>query len=183
MPNGANRTTRRSCPAPAGDLPGRAAAAMLPTMQFAETPNLDHAPRHDRRWWRPVLYLSAGAAALATRWPWTEVRFTRIWEHVFGPPGWQSSAGFTCLCASLMATVMTLIETSSQKSREAVRPGTLLLVAIALLALLAELFAGPGMLRGVTAAWTTPFYVACVALPLLTLVCGARCIVRGSRHR
>lgn len=143
-------------------------------MLFAEGPDLGSVSRADRPYWRPLLYVSAAAAALATRWPWTQVRFTRMFDHVFGPPGWQSSAGFTCLCASMMATVMALVETSSQRTRDAVRPGSLMLVAIALLAMLAEFFGGPGTLRGVTASWTPPFYVACVALPLLTMVCGAR---------
>lgn len=111
--------------------------------------------------------------------PWTVVAFERLWGAHSGPPGWQSSAGFTCLWTSLLVAVMTLAETSTPSSRQAVRPASLLLSVIALSTLLGTALAGPGLLRGVSATWTWCFYVTCVSLPLLALACTCRQV----RHR
>lgn len=135
----------------------------------------DPLPRRERRLLTFVLFAAALGTALATRWPWLRVKFERLFTahgpQGLGPPGWQSTTGFTCLCASLLIAVMALAETGSSTSRQAVRPGSLLVAAIALLTLLFDGLQGPGSLRGVTAAWTGWYYLACVAVLLLAVAC------------
>ncbi len=148
-------------------------------MWFAPSPERRLPSRPEDPQWRLILFVSAAVAAVSTMRPWTMVAFERLWGQLAGPPGWQSSAGFTCLCTSLLVAVMTLIETSTPSSRQAVRPASLLLSAIALLSLLASLLSGPGMLRGVSATWTLCFYLACVSLLTLSFAC----VWRQLRHR
>lgn len=154
-------------------------------MQFLPDPAPpDPPPSRERRLWTFVLFAAAAATALATRWPWLRVKFEQLFAtqghaHGLGPPGWQSTAGFTCLCTSLLVAVMALAESGSPTSRQAVRPGSLLVAIIALLTLLFEGLQGPGTLRGVTAAWTGWYYVACVSLPILA----GTCLLRWSATR
>jgi hypothetical protein len=123
----------------------------------------DIPPRDVGGVWRWVLLGGAAVAAAASLQPWTRVRFGRVFGEVLGPPGWESSAGFTCLCTSALLAVITLSETPSLESRAAVRPASLLLAAGMTAAQAAALVAGPGTLRGVTAAFTSSFYVGCAA--------------------
>ncbi len=150
-------------------------------MQFLPTPEPNRpAPSKERRWWLPTLFTSAVAVAVTTRWPWIEVRFERLFGSHPGPPGWHTTAGFTCLCTAALVAIMAMAETRTPSSRQAVRPGSLMLVAVAAAALAFEFWSGPGNLRGVTAGWTAPFYVACAALPILLLVCAQRWRVTGA---
>jgi hypothetical protein len=55
---------------------------------------------------RPLLLLTAALVALASLRPWLQVQFGRLFGHHDGPPGWHSSAGFTCLCTSLLVAVL-----------------------------------------------------------------------------
>ncbi|MFO1077729.1 MAG: hypothetical protein U1E73_08380 [Planctomycetota bacterium] len=121
-----------------------------------------------------LLFLAAGIAALSTRWPWVQIKFERLFPGVTGPVAWQTKAGFTCLCTSLLVAVMALAESGTPESLRAVRPGSLMLVSLAVLALGAEWLAGPGELRGASAVRTFWFHVACFAVPLLFLVCWRR---------
>ena len=120
------------------------------------------------------LFLSAAVVGLATRWPWVEVAFPRLFEAASGPPGWHTPAGGTCLATAALIAIMALAETRTPSSRQAVRPGSLMLAALATGILAFEAFQGPGMLRGVSARWTPWFWVACVALPVLLLTCVVR---------
>ncbi|MBX3463036.1 MAG: hypothetical protein KF830_07685 [Planctomycetes bacterium] len=131
-------------------------------------------PRRDEPVWRWLLFASAVAAALGSTLPWVRVRFATLFGDVEGPPGWHSSAGFTCLCSSALVLVMALAESGSPASRLAVRPGSLLLAAITALAVGLEWQAGPGLLRGVSARWTACFYLVVASLPLLVAACGRR---------
>lgn len=143
-------------------------------MHFRQAPDLPARPMRDRRWWATVLFLSAAAAAIATRGPWIRVRFERLFSAQSGPPGWQTTAGFTCLCTSMLVVVLALVESGSATSREAVRPASALLTAIALLTMFCTEMAGPGQLAGVSAIWTSWFYVAGASLPVLAGICAVR---------
>lgn len=138
-------------------------------------------PSREAPVWAIVLFCSAVLTALATRWPWICVKFENLFGRHSGPPGWQSTAGFTCLCTSLMVAVLALAESGTPSSRLAVRPGSLLIAVLALLTLLASGFSGPGTVGGVSAAWTPWFYIACISLPVLSYVCLRRwAVVRPS---
>jgi hypothetical protein len=124
-------------------------------------------PLPEHRGWAWLVLGAAALAALAARGPWLEVRFQQLFGHFQGPPAWNSTVGFTCLCSSLLVLVLTLAESDTPAARRAVRPGSLLVVAIALLSLLLWASGGPGLLRGVSARWTGWFYLAATCLPLL----------------
>lgn len=152
-------------------------------MRYLPTPPPpDPVPFREHRLWTGLLLGSAAVTVLATRWPWLRVKFERLFQDGGAPAAWQSTAGFTCLASSLMIAVMALVESGSETSRQAVRPGSLMLAGIALLTLAATLVAGPGELRGVTATWTPWFYVACGSLPILTMVCLRRYANLRRRH-
>ena len=141
-------------------------------MQFhPDPPPLAPPPSRESPLWGRLLLLSAAVTALATRWPWLRVKFERLFGEHSGPPGWQTTVGFTCLCTSLMVAMMTLVESGTPASRQAVRPGSLLLVGIALVTLVFSGLQGPGTLGSVSADWTGWFYTACISLPVLSLAC------------
>ncbi|MCR9244008.1 MAG: hypothetical protein NXI31_03180 [bacterium] len=140
-------------------------------MNFLPSPDPDRLPlRPEPPAWLWALCASAAVLVLATRWPWTEVAFQRLFSAATGPPGWQSTAGFTCACAGAFAVILALVETQSKASKQAARPGSLMIVAIAALMLAFDVIRGPGMLRGVSAAWTFWFWLACAAVPVLLTV-------------
>lgn len=152
-------------------------------MRFRSDPQRpDDPPRRDPPLWRWTLFLAAATVAVCATLPWLQVRFSRLFGDHVGPPGWHSSTGFTCLMTSLFVTVMALAETHTPSSRVAVRPGSLLLVAVAALMLVPEWFAGPGSLRGVTASWTVWFYLLSLGLPLLLAACAQRWAVAATRR-
>ena len=129
--------------------------------------------RHDAPF-ASLLFLSAGIAAFAATRPWTRVQFERLFGEHLGPPGWQSTAGFTCLCTSMLVAVMALAETNTTSARAAVRPASLLLCGLASAALLLEWCSGPGWLRGVSARWTWAFWLGLAAVPTLLAACALR---------
>ncbi len=131
-------------------------------------------PRRDRNGSLIPLLLSAATIAFASRWPWIEVAFPRLFEAASGPPGWHTPAGGTCLGSAALIAIMALAETRTPASRQAVRPGSLMLAVIATALLAFEVIQGPGMLRSVSARFTPWFWLACGALPVLL----ATCIVR-----
>lgn len=141
---------------------------------FLPAPPSSPAPSQDSPRWRGLLLLSAAAGVIATMQPWVRVRFERLFGEHDGPPGWQSSAGFTCLCTCALVVVMTLAETSTRSAQQAVRPASTLLVAISTLAVVFEMWQGPGHIRGVTAIWTMSFWAAGVAITALFVACVAR---------
>lgn len=115
--------------------------------------------------------------------PWLQVRFAQLHDvrHPLGPPAWQSTVGFTCLCTAALVAVMTLGETRTPATQGAVRPASLLLVSVALLSLLVDWQRGPQDLRGVSGAWTWAFYAALVCLPALWIACWMRERLRSRR--
>lgn len=150
---------------------------------FVPAPDPLPAPADDGRRWRPLLLASAALAACATMRPWVRVQFARLFGDHDGPPGWHSSAGFTCLCTCALVALLALAETSSRTTHQAVRPASLLLVVLAALAFAFEWSDGPGLLRGVSAAWTWAFWLVAASLPLLVLACAQRCRALQSRRR
>lgn len=151
-------------------------------MQFQTTPpRLGPPPTNDHPAWRWLLFASAAAAASCSMLPWIRVRFESLFGSHLGPPGWHSSAGFTCLCTSALVAVMALAESGTPTSQRAVRPGSLMLVAITALVLGCEWTAGPGHVRGVSAAWTGWFYLLLVSVPLLLTACTLRWLAADAR--
>ncbi len=130
--------------------------------------------RGEPKRWRAWLLGSAAVAALATAQPWVQVRFERLFGAYFGPPGWRSSAGFTCLCTCLLVAIITLAETPARTTHQAARPASLMLVAVSAAAIALELWSGPGMLGGVTARWTVAFWLVVASVPVLLAACFAR---------
>ena len=148
----------------------RVPLASGPVLAFLPTPEPTPPPGQAQPW-RGWLFASAAVAAAATAWPWIEAHFGRLFA---GPPGWQTPAGFTCLCTCLLVAVMALAETQARSTQQAARPGSVMLVAVAAAALLFEWHDGPGTLRGITARWTTAFWLVVASLPVLLAVCFAR---------
>ena len=143
-------------------------------MQFAHPRDARRRPPAEPAFWRHVVFASAAVGAVAATRPWVQVLFTRLFGELSGPPAWQSSAGFTCLCTCALVAVMTLAETPSRAARVAVRPASLVLVAVMTLALLLQASEGPGHLRGVTATWTAGFYAGAAAALVLLAACAVR---------
>lgn len=140
----------------------------MAAMHFLPTPEGPApAPVREPRWWGRLLLVAAALTVVATRAPWLQVKFERLFGAHSGPPGWETPAGFTCLCTSMMVAMMALVESGSRESQLAVRPGSLMLTAIALLTLALAAVQGPGDLRSVSASWTGWFYLACATTPLL----------------
>jgi hypothetical protein len=146
---------------------------------FAPTSMPPRRPAPGGSRWRRTLYASAALAAFATTQPWVAVRFDRLFGAHVGPPGWQSSAGFTCLCSCLLVAMMAMSETKARATQDATRPASALLVGVCALALGYEWRGGPGLLRGVTATWTQAWWLLALSLPTLLVVCLLRCR-RGS---
>lgn len=139
-----------------------------------DPPPPDRATASEHPAWRRLLIASAVIVVACAVAPWIRVQFERLFAVSFGPPGWQSSAGFTCLCSGALVVVLTFIETGTASSRAAVRPASLMLAALSLLATGMEWLQGPGTIGGVSAVWTLWFYVLLVSLPLLLVACAQR---------
>jgi hypothetical protein len=153
-------------------------------MRFRPEPRRpEGAPRREGPLWRWILFAAATTVAVCATLPWLQVRFARLLGDHFGPPGWHSPTGFTCLLTALFVAVMALAETQSPSSRLAARPGSFLLVGVAAVTLLLDWYEGPGSLRGVTAAWTAWFYLSSVSLPLLLIACAQRWAVASPGQR
>jgi hypothetical protein len=131
-------------------------------------------PRGEPQPWRGFLFASAAVAALATAWPWVRVEFERLFGAFAGPPGWRSSAGFTCLCTCALVALMAIAETQARSTHHAARPASLLLVAVCAAAIALEWWDGPGTLGGVSATWTWAFWMVAASVPVLLAVCFAR---------
>lgn len=144
-------------------------------MQFLPTPRRpDPAPLRDHPLFRWALLACAASIALCSLLPWIRLHADQLWGSFGDPPGWQSSAGFTCLCTCALVLLLALIEDGSPTSQRAVRPGSMMLVAAAAVALWLQWQHGPGTLRGLWASWTGWFYTALVLAPVLLSVCLVR---------
>ncbi|MBL8756560.1 MAG: hypothetical protein JNK15_24915 [Planctomycetes bacterium] len=133
-------------------------------------PNEDADPRP----FRPLLLVAAAIVAIASLRPWLQVQFVRLFGEHDGPPGWHSSAGFTCLCTSMLVAVLACSESRAIETQRAARPGSLLLVLLATLAVGCEWWQGPGLLRGVSARWTVAFWLVLAASVALLFACVRR---------
>jgi hypothetical protein len=131
-------------------------------------------PLREQPRWSVTLLLAAGTGAVAATRPWVQVKYHRLFGEELGPPAWQSTAGFTCLCTCALIGVMALAETDMHTSRQATRPASVLLAALMTLALVLRALQGPGMLRGVTAEWTPSSLVAGAASAAVLAACLAR---------
>ena len=151
-------------------------------MLFTQPPREDRydAPRR-RSGWRTALLLAAATGVAAATQPWLRVRFDRLFGDLVGPPGWHANAGFTCLCTCALIGVLTLSESRTRRSQQAVRPACLLLAGLMFAVLLQSHAVGPGRLRGVTATWTGYAYLALAAGAGLLAACATR--LRQLRRR
>lgn len=152
-------------------------------MLFVEARQRRFERRRERPLWRYVLFCAAALGALASTQPWLVVQFERLFGLHYGPPAWQSSAGFTCLSTSALVFVMTLGETHTRRSQDAVRSASLMLVALMALALLLEVLQGPGSVRGVSGTWTASFYCGALGAAALLLACVARSAAVSRRRK
>ncbi len=145
-------------------------------LPFAPTPAPVPPPPPDGCGVRRVVLASAAVVAASTLLPWIALRMAQLWSSApgSGPPGWRTSAGFTCLCTSLLIALLTLAETRTPTTAQATRPGSLVLAAAALLTLGAEWLAGPGLLHGVSAEWTLGFHAAIAGVALLSAAAAVR---------
>ena len=143
-------------------------------LAFAPQPDPVPPPQRRQLSWKALLLVSAAAAAVATAQPWVQVGFVRLFGSLAGPPGWQSSAGFTCLCTAALVALMALAETPAAATQHAVRPASALLAALSAAALALEWWDGPGTLRGVSATWTWAFWLVAASVPVLLAACFAR---------
>jgi hypothetical protein len=125
--------------------------------------------------WRWTLLLAAAIGAFASTQPWVRVQFVGLFGEHYGPPGWHSSAGLSCLCSCALVVVMAIVETQAPATHRATRPASLLLVAISALAFALEGWQGPGEVRGVSAIWTYAFWLLVASMPALLLASGVRC--------
>ena len=141
---------------------------------FSEPRDPQRRTWRERPFWRTLLFIATAASTVAAMRPWIEVQFVSLFGELSGPPGWRSSAGFTCLCTSALVCVMTLAETQTPTSRQAVRPASMLLSIVMTSALFLHLLRGPGMLRGVSATWTISFYIGAAASLAVVAACAAR---------
>lgn len=116
-----------------------------------------------RRLGRALVGCCAGAV-LATTFPWSQVAVPSLWGELHGPIAARTTAGFTCLMASLLTGLLVLSEGRTDSAREAVRAGSFLLMAIAAAALAWRWWQGPGLLHGVTAAHSEWFFAAAGAI-------------------
>lgn len=132
--------------------------------------------------WRWLLIASALVAIGCSVTPWVCVQFSRLWGAHSGPPGWQSSAGFTCFFSCALLVMLTLVETEAVTTQHAVRPGSLLLAALTTLVVTFEWWDGPGQLRGVSAMWTAWFYAVLVCMPFLLFACSRRWLFISNRR-
>jgi hypothetical protein len=146
---------------------------MVP-LRFQPDPEPLPAREREHPGWRWLLLASAVVGVVCSTSPWVRVHFLRLFGTHDGPPGWQSSAGFTCLCSCAMVAVLAFVETETVSSRHAVRPASLLLAGLSTMVIAFEWSAGPGVLRGVSATWTPWFYVVLVSTPLLLAACVRR---------
>jgi hypothetical protein len=142
-------------------------------MRFHPDPPRDHEPppATEHPGWRLLLLTSAACGVLCTKWPWIRVQFERLFGTHEGPPGWQSSAGFTALCSCLLIAVMVFVESETTHSRRAVRPASLLIAAITAVVLAFEWANGPGSVRGVSGTWTVWFYALLASTSFMLAAC------------
>jgi hypothetical protein len=151
-------------------------------MQFLPTPRRpDPEPPRDHPACRWLLFASAAAITLCCLLPWVRLQAEQLWGSFGDAPGWQSSAGFTCLCTGALVLLLAMIEDGTPTSQRAVRPGSMMLVAAAGLALLLQWHQGPGTLRGIWATWTAWFYAVLALVPLLLSVCLLRWRIAEAR--
>lgn len=155
-------------------------------MLFVESiPRRFDKPR-ERPFWRYVLFAAAATTALASTQPWLRVAFERLFgvHGHYGPPAWRSTTGFTCLSTCALVFVMALGETQTPRSKHAVRPASLMLVALMAAALLMYALQGPPDVRAVSGRWTISFYLSVLGSGALLWACIARVrAIAGRRPR
>lgn len=124
--------------------------------------------------WRWLLLASAAVVVGGTLAPWLRIEFERLLGVHAGPPGWHSTAGFTCCCTALLVGMLACIETGTLTARRAVRPASAVLAGLSALLLVTEWWIGPGWAPGITLTWTAAFYAVLLCAPALFAVCVQR---------
>ncbi|MGE3173552.1 MAG: hypothetical protein AB7O97_13090 [Planctomycetota bacterium] len=147
--------------------------------------------RPDRPLWprwptsRPLARALLGCcmvAVVTTAFPWVRILVPSLWGEVLGPVAARTDAGFTCVTTCLLTALLVLVEGSGAQTREAVRTGCLLMMAIAAAVIGWRLLIGPGELRGVSMAHSGWFFAAVAAVAVGVVLCQLR-LPRPARTR
>lgn len=141
----------------------------------------DPTPRR-RDPWRTVQAAAAVGVVVATLWPWCRVASERLFGLHYGPVGWRTDAGLTCLCCGLLAAMLGTLESEVPANRASAREAAMLLASAIAVVLGIAWWNGPGWLRGVPAGWTAAFVlVSTAATALATAACVRIAAARRSR--
>lgn len=141
----------------------------------------DPTPRR-RDPWRTVQGAAAVGVVLATLWPWCRVASERLFGLHYGPVGWRTDAGLTCLCCGLLAGMLGSLESEVPANRASAREAAMLLATAIAVVLGIAWWNGPGWLRGVPAGWTVAFGLVSTAAAALAAAACVR-IVAARRQR
>lgn len=124
-----------------------------------------------------VLLLCCTTVALASLFPWIQIAFASLWGPGSGPRAIETTTGLTCLLACVLTALLSSSEGRTEASRDAARAGSMVLMSAALFLIGRSLWAGPGMLRGVSASYSNWFYAAAAAVGI-----GALCAILRVRR-
>lgn len=154
---------------------------MMPLALRDADSSFDRAPRR-RDPWRALQATAAIGVVLATLWPWCRVASERLFGLHYGPVGWRTDAGLTCLCGGLLAAMLGTLESEVPSHRASAREAAMLLAGSIAVVLGIAWWNGPGWLRGVPAGWTAAFVLGSTAATALGLTAGVR-LVAARRRR
>lgn len=141
----------------------------------------DPTPRR-RDPWRTVQAVAALGVVVATLWPWCRVASERLFGLHYGPVGWRTDAGLTCLCCGLLAAMLGTLESEVPANRASAREAAMLLASAIAVVLGIAWWNGPGWLQGVPAGWTVAFVlVVTAATAFATAACVRIAAARRSR--
>jgi len=153
---------------------------MMPLAWQESGPWSDRPPQR-RDPWRTMQAAAAVGVVIATLWPWCRVGSERLFGLHYGPVGWRTDAGLTCLCCGLLAAMLGSIESEVPANRASAREAAMLLASAIAVVLGIAWWNGPGWLRGVPAGWTAAFGIVRVAATILGLAAGVRILAARRR--
>lgn len=137
-------------------------------------------PQRPRDPWRTVQATAAFGVVVATLWPWCQVASERLFGLHYGPVGWRTDAGLTCLCCGLLAAMLGTLESEAPANRTSARDAAMLLAGAIAVVLATAWWNGPGWLRGVPAGWTIAFALVSAAA---TALAAAACVRLAAARR
>lgn len=153
---------------------------MMPLAWHDAGSSFDRAPQR-RDPWRTAQATAAVGVVIATLWPWYRVASERLFGLHYGPVGWRTDAGLTCLCCGLLAAMLGTLESEVPANRASAREAAVLLAGAIAVVLGIAWWNGPGWLRGVPAGWTEAFAAVSTAATVLGVAAGVR--IAAARRR